>query len=125
MIPFAATSNILPWMGALAMSLSSFCVCMNALRINLFNPYKIRRIRKDHNNTGYIYGISIEGMICENCVRHVREAFNKMGLEVIEISLLNNNALVKANKHINNNKVIKTINNIGYKVINIKEVKNG
>ena len=43
MIPFAATATMRPWMGAAAMSLSSFCVVMNALRINLFNLYKERK----------------------------------------------------------------------------------
>ena len=43
MIQFAATATMRPWMGAAAMSLSSFCVVMNALRINLFNLYRERK----------------------------------------------------------------------------------
>ena len=43
MIPFAATASMRPWMGAMAMSLSSLCVVLNALRINLYKPYKERK----------------------------------------------------------------------------------
>ena len=60
--------------------------------------------------------------MCENCVKHVKDAIESMGLDVIEVSLENNNALIKTNKELNKKKLIKTIKNSGYNIISIKEV---
>ena len=46
MIPFVAFLKVEPWIGAAAMSLSSLTVCLNALRINWFKPYKEQKPRK-------------------------------------------------------------------------------
>ena len=46
MIPFVAFLKVEPWIGAAAMSLSSLTVCLNALRINWFKPYKEQKTRK-------------------------------------------------------------------------------
>ncbi|MCR5741982.1 MAG: heavy metal translocating P-type ATPase [Gammaproteobacteria bacterium] len=126
MIPLAATSSMQPWMGAAAMSLSSFTVCMNALRINLFNPYKLRKEKKHKelsigSNNEFNYTLSIEGMMCEHCVKYVTDTLNSIdNIEEVNVSLENNNAVIKCSSELDVKNVKKQIKNAGYKITNIK-----
>ena len=89
-----------PMFGALAMSLSSFCVVTNALRLNLFRLHDASRDRRrtpvalpeellagntvnndpnDHKEekTMYKTTVTVEGMMCHMCEKHVNEAVVK------------------------------------------------
>lgn len=87
-----------PMWGAAAMSLSSFTVCMNALRLNLFNVRSSSRDKKkkmtalpDWNTisgkpssaekpkaAGGKAVVLVEGMMCENCENHVKKALESL-----------------------------------------------
>lgn len=97
-IPLAAglfAYKMNPMVGAAAMSLSSFTVCMNALRLNLFNMHK--DVKKHHEAISVKIGdntneekkinlkgekvmekiVKVEGMMCSHCEKSVKEAFEK------------------------------------------------
>ena len=93
-IPLGLTLN--PMFGAAAMSLSSFCVVSNALRLNLF---KLRDPRHDHKHAGrikkantvqggqMIKTLKITGMMCSHCEATVKGALEALdGVISAEVS---------------------------------------
>ncbi len=145
MIPIAAgvfsTTNIewlvkmKPWYGALAMAFSSVSVCLNALRINLFDIYNINRDKKHKKiefpkevfesfnsikaDSSDEFLIKIEGMMCSNCERHVKEALeNIKGIKVEKVSYKDEVVIIKADK-INEDEIKEVISKTGYEVIDI------
>ena len=119
-----------PMFGALAMSLSSFCVITNALRLNLFNiknPHKKVELKKEKaslelenkNKETKIMAtektLKIEGMMCPNCERHVKEALEKIdGVESATADHTKSCATVKLTKEVPESEFEKTITNAGY-----------
>ncbi len=135
--PLGVTLN--PMWGAAAMSLSSVCVVLNALRLNLINldkPVKHRKkvVKIDVNdisktkNTEIKKGeqsmkktLKIEGMMCAHCVAHVKSALQKVdGVKDVEVSLENKTAIVTLTSDVNNDVLKSAVTNEGYEVVEIK-----
>lgn len=176
-----------PMIGAAAMSLSSVCVVLNALRLNLANLNKESKRKRppvdvdveevkavvknrknqsesvatspqstqtetaidiakgncstdesnrpdtcdtaqietetDKNKGEYIMQktISIEGMMCMHCVKHVNEALSKVdGVSLVEVSLENKNAIVTLTKDVSDSALKAAVENAGYDVTEIR-----
>ena len=176
-----------PMIGAAAMSLSSVCVVLNALRLNLANLNKESKRKKppvdvdveevkavvknrknqsesvatspqstqtetaidfangncstdesnrpdtcdaaqietetDKNKGEYIMQktISIEGMMCMHCVKHVKDALSAVdGISSVEVSLENKNAIVTLTKDVSDSALKAAVENAGYDVTEIR-----
>ena len=81
--------SLSPMLGAAAMSLSSFCVVSNALRLNLINITDARKDKKiKHKNTNNInvqgenemekITLKIDGMMCAHCEAHMKQALEAL-----------------------------------------------
>lgn len=136
-IPLAAGVWILlfgwtlnPMFGAAAMSISSFCVVTNALRLNLFKVYDASHDRKrvkKHDNNKNSKGeknmektLNIEGMMCGHCEARVKKALEALAqVDEAVVSHESGTAVVKLNADVDNAVLKEAVEAQDYKVTGI------
>ena len=122
-----------PMFGAAAMSLSSFCVVTNALRLNLLKVHDVTEVTEDKEslcntekkeekeNVTMEKTMKIEGMMCGHCEARVKKCLEALP-EVTEaaVSHENGTAVVTLNAEISNDVLKKTVEDQDYKVLSVE-----
>lgn len=112
-----------PMFGAAAMSLSSFCVVTNALRLNFLNIRSSKRDRKIKNITNIkekntmTTTLKINGMMCPHCEATVKTALESIdGVTSAEVSHESGTAVVTLSKEVSEDVLKKAVVDKGYTV---------
>lgn len=112
-----------PMFGAAAMSLSSFCVVTNALRLNFLNIRSSKRDRKIKNKTNkkekntMTTTLKINGMMCPHCEATVKTALENIdGVTSAEVSHESGTAVVTLSKEVSEDVLKKAVVDKGYTV---------
>ncbi len=126
-IPFGLTLN--PMFGAAAMSLSSFCVVSNALRLNLFNlrdarkdkPLKSKHSKHSEEVTAMEKTMKIEGMMCGHCEARVKKALEALPeVSAANVSRESGTAVVTLSGALTDEALKKAVEDQDYKVLDIQ-----
>lgn len=124
-VKFGITLN--PMFGAAAMSLSSFCVVMNALRLNFCQIYSTkhdRKINKSHSkkeNKEMEITVKINGMMCPHCENHVKTALEELeNVTEVTADFKTAQAVIKASGAVDSNKIKEAVEKAGYEFVGIE-----
>ncbi|MEH2931473.1 heavy metal translocating P-type ATPase [Candidatus Ventrimonas sp. KK005] len=114
-----------PMFGAAAMSLSSFCVVTNALRLNWFNMHDTKKDKKIKTNQKEDLAMEktmkIEGMMCGHCEARVKKCLEALeGVSAATVSHETGTAVVTLSDSVTDEVLKKTVEDQDYKVVSIQ-----
>ena len=115
-----------PMFGAAAMSLSSFCVVTNALRLNAFRSKYNKTKKKDNKSErkeekNMTVTMKIQGMMCPHCEARVRDTLNALSqVEHAEVSHERDEAIVHLATDCPSEVLVSAVEGAGYKVLSVE-----
>lgn len=125
-----------PMVAAAAMSLSSFTVCTNSLRLNLFDIHNDKAFAKSSNvklnieqeikankegESSMTKTVKIEGMMCPHCEATVKKAFEANAkVASAEVSHQNGTAELNLKEDMTESEIKEIVENAGYKYLSLK-----
>ncbi|MDD6483692.1 MAG: heavy metal translocating P-type ATPase [Clostridiales bacterium] len=112
-----------PMFGAAAMSLSSFCVVTNAIRLNLINiksPRRDKKIKKGKEVNTMTKTMKIEGMMCAHCEARVKQCLEALEqVKEAEVSHKTGTAKLTLGASVSDDVLKQTVEDQGYKVLSM------
>jgi Cu2+-exporting ATPase len=107
-----------PMFGAAAMSLSSFCVVTNALRLYWFSDGKEKNKNSKKEKKEMEKVMKIQGMMCPHCEAHVKKALESLdGVDQVEASHQKGEARLILSNNVSDSLLKETVEKEGYRVL--------